>query len=188
MLQGGLPGGGALPGAGVKRIDVDELWRLYRGIRHKSVRWEGLQTYTVPWEDAEFAAWQRGEKSATATIDDEYLVDLRKLIESGRREVRVRGLRRPATEYTRFEFETAYDPQATAGQETYVVDLDRYPEFDGHDDFVVFDHDAVMWYRYDDEFHLLGYDYSDDPVDVQDRAALLDRMLAVAVPFTEVEL
>lgn len=53
---------------------------------------------------------------------------------------------------------------------------------------MVFDYDAVMWYRYDDEFHLLGYDYSDDPADVTDRSALLDRMLAVAVPFTEVVL
>lgn len=172
----------------MRRIDLEELWRLYDSIRDKSVRWEGLQAYSVPWEDEEFGAWCRGDRSKAVMIGDEYLDKLRKLTASGRREVRIRGLRRPATDYTRFEFETAYAPQATVGQETYVVDLDKFPEFDGHDDFAVFDQDAVMWYRYDSEHHLLGYDYSDDPADVTDRSALLDRMLAVAVPFNEVEL
>jgi hypothetical protein len=172
----------------VKRIDVDELWRLYNGVREKSVRWEGLQTYAVPWEDETFAAWRRGELPAPTEARQSQLENLRVRTELGRRVVRVRGLRRPATEYTRFEFETSYQPRGAAGQETVVVDLDEHPEFDGIEDFAVFDHEAVMWYRYDDEFHLLGYDYSDDPADVDDRAALLDRMLAVAVPYTEVVL
>lgn len=172
----------------MKRIDVDELWRLYMGVRERSVRWEGLQTYRVPWEDGEVEAWERGE---TVPLNPEYrrsLSSARQIKESGRSTVRVRGLRRPATDYTRHEFAVAYPENAAAGEETVVVDLDRYPEFDGHDDFVVFDQDAVMWYRYDDEFRLLGYDYSDDPADVKNGAALLDRMLAVAVPFTEVVL
>lgn len=172
----------------MKRIDLKELHRLYDGTREKSVRWEGLQTYAVPWEDEEFAAWRRGEEFTPTTLDDEYLAKIRRHTESGRREVRVRGLRRPATEYTRFEFETGYAPAAAAGQETYVVDLDKHPEFDGIEDFVVFDNDGVMWYRYDDESRLLCYNYSDDPKLVTDQAALLERMLAVAVPFTEVEL
>jgi hypothetical protein len=172
----------------VRRIDADELIRLYDEIRDRSVRWEGLQTYAVPWEDNEFAAWRRGEEPPSRTIDEEYLRNLRNLTQSGRREVRVRGIRRPITEYTRFEFQTGYPRAATAGQETYVVDMDKYPEFRDIDDFVVFDNDGVTWYRYDNECRLLGYDYSDDPTLVADQAALLERILAVAVPFTEVEL
>lgn len=172
----------------MRRIDVDELLRLYDSTRERSVRWEGLQTYLVPWEDEEFAAWRRGEPLPPDEKAEERLANLRKLTESGRREVRVRGVRRPVSEYTRFEFETGYAPRAAAGQETFVVDLDEHPEFDGIEDFVVFDQDAVMWYRYDADCHLFGYDYSDDPEVVADRAALLERMLAVAMPFTEVVL
>ncbi|MBA2324060.1 MAG: hypothetical protein H0V92_08665 [Pseudonocardiales bacterium] len=171
----------------MKRIDVEELRRLYDSAQC-SIRWEGLQTYLVPWEDEDFAAWRRGDPSPPSERTDKYLTSLRERTDSGRRVVRVRGLRRPVTEYTHYEFEHGYAPHATAGQETVIVDLDEYPEFDGHDDFVVFDQDAVMWYRYDAECHLLGYDYSDDPEIVADRTALLEQMLAVAVPFTEVVL
>jgi hypothetical protein len=171
----------------LERIDLTELRRLYDSVQEKSVRWEGRQIYAVPWENEDFATWKRGEPLPANHLQD-YLEYLRERRAAGHRTVRVRGLKRPITDYTRFEFEVAYVPSAEAGQETVVVDMDKYPEFDGHDDFAVFDRDGVMWYRYDDEHHLLGYDYSDDPALVADRAALLDRMLAVAVPFTEVVL
>lgn len=172
----------------MRRIALDELHRLYDGFRERAVRWEGLQTYRVPWEVERIAAWQRGEPDPPSKETDRNQARIRATVESGRSSLRVRGLRRPATEYTRREFEVAYPRNAAAGEPTVVVDLDEHPEFDGNDDFVVFDHDAVMWYRYDSDFHLLGYDYSDDPAEVADRAAVLERMLAVAVPFTEVVL
>lgn len=172
----------------MKRIDLDELYRLYEGIRERSVRWEGLQTYRVPWEKERIAAWERGEPPPPSEELDRSQMVSQRAIESGRLHVRVRGLRRPATDYTRRQFAVAYPENAASGEPTVVVDLDEYPEFNGNEDFVVFDRDAVMWYRYNADFHLLGYDYSDDPAEVADRAALLDRMLAVAVPFTEVVL
>jgi hypothetical protein len=172
----------------MKRIDVDELYRLYNGVRDRAVRWEGLQIYRVPWEEGDVEAWRQGEARSPNEQGKRSLESTRRISESGRSDIRVRGLRRPVTDYTRHEFAVAYPENAEAGEVTVVVDLDKYPEFDSHEDFVVFDRDAVMWYRYDDEFRLLGYDYSDDPADVADRAALLDRMLAVAVPYTEVEL
>ncbi|MBA2308593.1 MAG: hypothetical protein H0W01_04680 [Pseudonocardiales bacterium] len=172
----------------MRRIDVDELYRLYHGAKQGSVRWEGLQIYRVPWEDEGLAAWRRGEPQPPSEESERSLASTRRAAEAGRLHLRVRGLRRPATEYTRHEFEVAYPENAAAGEPTVVVDLDEHPEFDGIEDFVVFDHDSVMWYRYDADCHLLGYDHSDDPALVADRAALLERMLAVAMPFTEVVL
>ncbi|WP_051342088.1 DUF6879 family protein [Pseudonocardia spinosispora] len=172
----------------MKRIDVDELYSLYNGVRDRAVRWEGLQVYRVPWEKERIEAWERGETAPADDRKDRSTRSMRRISESGRRSIRVRGLRRPATDYIRRQFATAYPNNAAAGEDTVVVDLDEHPEFDGVEDFVVFDRKSVMWYRYDDECRLLGYDFSDDAADVADRVALLDRMLVAAVPYTEVVL
>jgi hypothetical protein len=66
--------------------------------------------------------------------------------------------------------------------------LDRalHPEFDHvRDDFVVFDEDAVLWYRYTDEDVLTGYDYTEEPKVVRDCVALAEEVRAAAVPYRE---
>ena len=154
---------------------------LYLGIRQQAVRWEGIQTYRVPWEDDQIAAWRRGDPVPPNADVEASLETIRQITESGRRIVRVRGIRKPMSDYARYEVEAAYPPNAAAGEDIYVVDLDEHVEFDAVGDFVIFDNDAVVRYQYDPEGRLLGYDFTDQPGDLDECRAIREGLLAAAV-------
>lgn len=162
-----------------------DILTLYLGIRRQAVRWEGLQTYRVPWEDDQVAAGRRGDPLPPNARVEASLETIRQITTSGRRIVRVRGIHQPVSDYTRYEIEAAYPPNAAAGEEIHVVDLDEHPGFDGVGDFVVFDDDGVVRYLYDAEGRLLGYDFTDRPGDLTECRAILQRLLAAAVPLGE---
>jgi hypothetical protein len=159
-----------------------DILGCYLGISTQAVRWEGLQDYRVSWEDDQIIAWRHGLPPPPNAEVEGSLATIRQITESGRRIARLRGVRRPASEYTRYEFEVAYPANSVAGEEIYVVDLDVYREFDDVDDFVIFDDDAVLRYRYTFDGRLLAYDLSDDPTDVAAYGALRDRLYSAAVP------
>ena len=162
-----------------------DILSLYLGIRSRAVRWEGLQTYRVPWEDDQVAAWRRGDPLPPNARLEASLETIRQITESGRRIVRVRGIHQSVSEYTRYEIEAAYPPNAAAGEEIHVVDLDEHGEFDAVGDFVIFDDDGVVRYLYDAEGHLLGYEFTDRPGDLTECRAIRQRLLAVAVPLRQ---
>jgi hypothetical protein len=164
--------------------DIDIL-SLYRGIRRQAVRWEGLQIYRVPWEDDQIAAWRRGDPPPPNAEVEASLETIRQIAESGRRIVRVRGIHQPVSEYAWYEIEVAYPPNAAAGEEIYVIDLDEHREFDAVKDFVIFDDDAVLRYLYDSGGHLLSYDFTDQPGDLTEYRAIRERLLAAAVPLSQ---
>jgi hypothetical protein len=166
----------------VSKLDI---LGLYLGIRSQAVRWEGLQLYRVPWEDDQIAAWKRAAPLPRSAEVEASLETIQRIAESGRRIVRVRGVRQPLSEYTRYEFEAAYPCNAAAGEQISVVDLDEHPEFDAVSDFVIFDDDAVVRYRYDEAGHLLAYDFTDLPQDLTECRDVRQRLLAAAVPLGE---
>jgi hypothetical protein len=162
-----------------------DILGLYLGIRERAVRWEGLETYRVPWEDDQLDAWRRGDPPPLNPAVEASLDTIRRITGSGRRLVRLRGMRRPASEYTRYELEVAYPPNVAAGEEIYVVNLDEHPDLDGIEDFVVFDADAVVRYRYDAAGHLLRYELTDRPAEVAEYAAVAERLFSLAVPLAQ---
>ncbi|HEY8200496.1 MAG TPA: hypothetical protein VII47_04000 [Actinomycetota bacterium] len=162
-----------------------DILSLYLDTRGQAARWEGLQTYRVPWEDDQIAAWRRGDPLPPNTDIEASLETIRQITESGRRIVRVRGIRQPMSEYTQYEIEAAYPPNVAAGEEIHVVDLDEHSEFEAVGDFVIFDDDGVVQYLYDSEGHLLGYNLTDQPGDLTEYRAIRERLLAAAVPLGE---
>lgn len=162
-----------------------DILGLYLGIRWQAVRWEGLQLYRVPWEDDQIAAWKRAAPPPRSREIEASLETIQRIAGSGRRIVRVRGVRQPLSEYTRYEFEVAYPTNAAAGEQISVVDLDEHPEFDAVCDFVIFDDDDVVRYRYDEAGHLSGYDFTDLPQDLTECRDVRQRLLAAAVPLSE---
>lgn len=165
-------------------IDVDRLRGLYAGVQRRSLRLETRQAYVVPWEDEGFAAWLRGDPEPPSASFERHLARCREVRESGRRMVRVRFVELPMTDYSRYEFETGYSRSTKAGEEILVIDRGRHPELDHvRDDFVVFDDNALMYYRYSDDDQLIGYDYNDDPAVVARHLDLAEEVLAVASPF-----
>ncbi|HEU0088805.1 MAG TPA: hypothetical protein VFQ77_14360, partial [Pseudonocardiaceae bacterium] len=138
------------------------------------------------WEEAGLAAWRRGDPEPVTPQMERTIETLRLVNESGRRIGRVRFVELPLTEYSQHEFEVAYPRNTAAGEEIHVLDRALHPEFDHvRDDFVVFDEDAVLWYRYTDEDVLTGYDYTEEPKVVRDCVALAEEVRAAAVPYRE---
>jgi|SRR5207253_450456 len=162
-----------------------DILGLYLGIRRQAVRWEGLQSYRVPWEDDQIAAWKRGDPLPPNPEVEASLKTIGQITESGRRIVRIRGVHRPLSGYTRYEIEAAYPTNARGGEQIYVVDLDEHPEFDAVGDFVIFDDDAMVRYVYDPAGCLSGYDFTDLPEDLTEGRDVRQRLLAAAVPLGE---
>ena len=66
-----------------------------------------------------------------------------------------------------------------------VGDGTEHPEFGAVSDFVIFDDDAVVRYRYDEAGHLVAYDFTDLPQDLTECRDVRHRLLAAAVPLGE---
>lgn len=163
-----------------------DILALYRGITQRALRLETRRRYAVSWEDEQLAAWRRSDPTPSNPRIDASDTTIREIAESGRHVARVRLVEVPLTEYERYEFEVGYPDNSAAGEEIHVVDRTVHPELDHvGDDFVVFDEIAVVWYRYDSEDHLTGYEYADEPEVVEDCLALAEQSLAAAVPYTE---
>lgn len=163
-----------------------DILALYRGIAQRALRLETRRRYAVSWEDQQLAAWRRGDPAPSNSRIDASDTTIREVTESGRRIARVRFVEVPLTEYERYEFEVGYPDNSAAGEEIHVVDRAVHPELDHVcDDFVLFDEAAVVWYRYDSDDHLTGYEYTDELEAVHDCLALADQALAAAVPYPE---
>ena len=170
----------------MRPVGVAELKAFYTGVTARSLRLETRQTYAVPWEVEGLEAWRQGEPEPPSEQMEQHLAGAKAIAESGRREIRVRFLELPMTEYTRHEFEVAYPGNTAAGEEIYVLDRALHPEFDrDRDDYVVFDDRAVLWYRYTPDDVLTGYEYSEESEMVQHHLARAEAALAVAVPFVD---
>ncbi|MGI5127104.1 DUF6879 family protein [Pseudonocardia sp. CA-107938] len=170
-------------------IDLARLNQLYDGISRRSLRMETRQTYAVPWEDEDMAAWRNGEPEPPhGESYREHLESVRQRVASGRRPQRVRFVELPMTEYTAQEFAWGYPNNTAAGEEINVIDRAEHPEFDSYvEDFVVFDDAGVMYYRYADDDRLLGYEFSDDPAVVAEHVRLAEAAWAASIPFAEWE-
>jgi hypothetical protein len=170
-------------------IDVDRLDELYDGVSRRSLRMETRQTYAVPWEDADMAAWCNGDPEPEFSESyKEHLAHCRARTDAGLHVQRVRFVERPMTDYSAMEFAWGYPHNTAAGEEINVIDRAEHPEFDSYvEDFVVFDDDGVMYYRYADDDTLLGYEFSDDPAVVADHVRLAEAAWVASVPFAEWE-
>jgi hypothetical protein len=170
-------------------IGLDRLKELYAGVANRSLRMETRQTYAVPWEDERRAAWRNGEPDPPHNEEaGSHLDGCRRIRESGRHKMRVRFVELPMNEYSAREFAWAYPANTAAGEEINIVDRAEHPEFDDYvEDFVVFDDAGVMYYRYDDDHRLLGYEFSDDPAVVAQHVRLAETAWAASIPFAEWE-
>lgn len=161
---------------------VDVL-ALHRQIERDAFRLETLQTYDVSFEAEQVAAFRRGAPlpdTPALTRSRRIVADL---TQAGRRLWRVHLVDLPLSEYLRYEF-TAYETNIAAGEEVFIADRAAHPDLaDLHDDFVLLDDAAIVWYRYTEEGRLIGYEYDDAPATVARCRAARDLAVRWAVPF-----
>lgn len=134
-------------------VDLDDV----AAIAEQSIdrfRLEGLPTYLVPEEAAEFAAWKRGSRVLSTPETNPWLANIRDTTAAGAKWSRVRIVDYPLSEYSEYELH-GYQANAAAGETIYIADRAWSPTLDDLcEDFWMFDH-TVIRMIYDEEGHFL---------------------------------
>jgi hypothetical protein len=127
-----------------------EEWAAkFRDFKHEAWRLETLPQYLVPQESDEFARFRAGEIFPEIQEDD-WTAQIRRHREHGRTMGRVHVLRRPLSDYLRFEFSRYYRHSAQAGEDIRILDVtDQNNPIEGMQDFWMFDRSTVVLMNYE---------------------------------------
>ncbi|MBW1602721.1 hypothetical protein JJV70_11490 [Streptomyces sp. JJ66] len=103
-------------------LDGDD-WRAYfDAFEREAWRFEAQPTYTMPKERANFARFLRGE-AKPPDHNARWHERVRQYMASGRRVRRVRIVRRPLTDYQRYQFSWGIPGNIEAGEDIRVLDV-----------------------------------------------------------------
>jgi hypothetical protein len=165
------------------RLESDSWRRFLDSYERTAFRLETLPSYGVPEEDAELAAFL-----STGTLDipddDQWLVRVREFRATGRWVGRVHVVRRPLTDYLRYEF-AVYAHTVRAGEDVRILDVTDDPEPGlPQQDFWLLDDTRIVLMIYDGDGRRIGRELLDD-VDPAPYVRWKRRAWERAVPFTE---
>ncbi|WP_239028279.1 DUF6879 family protein [Pseudonocardia acidicola] len=123
-------------------------------------RLEVLQQYEVASDGNDFGRYLRGEPAPTLERKGPWLQRLRNERARGLYRHRVRIVTAPVTDYTRFECEWGYAPNAEAGEDIRILDLAErdWPELAPgvHQDFWLLDNEHALSMHYGPTGEFLG--------------------------------
>jgi Family of unknown function (DUF6879) len=143
------------------RLD-GERWRaFFDAFQRTAFRLETHPGYDVASEREEYEQFL-----ATGSLhipgDDQWLARVRQFRATGRRVGRVHVLRRPLTDYLRYEF-AVYQHSAAAGEDIRILDITSQPNPGLPDqDFWLFDDASVVLMDYDEHGTQLGRELLED--------------------------
>ncbi|MBF9069848.1 DUF6879 family protein [Streptacidiphilus fuscans] len=126
-----------------------EEWAAkFRDFKREAWRLETLPQYIVPQEADELAQFRAGARFLEVREDD-WTAQIRRHKAEGRAMGRVHVLRRPLSDYLRFEFARYYRHSAQAGEDIRILDVtDRENPLEGFQDFWMFDRSTVVLMNY----------------------------------------
>ncbi|WFB07843.1 hypothetical protein LRS74_12900 [Streptomyces sp. LX-29] len=129
----------------------DRWQAMFRDFRSEAWRLETLPVYRVPQEADEFARFLAGEPLVVPESDD-WTKLVRRHRRNGGTVGRVHVLRRPLSDYLRFEFARYYAPQVRVGEDIRILDVtDRGNPLADVQDFWMFDRRTVVLMNYDSD-------------------------------------
>ncbi len=165
-------------------MEGDAWSRYFRDFRSSAFRLELHPVYTMPGEADELRRFLAGEKPPT---DYRYgWLDTVAAAEAvGKSMRRVRVVRRPLTDYIRYEFEWGFVYNVAAGEDIRVMDLTDHagPELPDHD-FWLFDDSTVVRLLYRLDGTQIGRELVEDP-DLEAYLRYRDAAWEEAVPFPD---
>lgn len=138
---------------------------LTAGATRSVFRLETLQRYTVPGEVDGLRTFIETGKLPPPEPSP-WLERIRTSTAAGCRWRRVHVVRRPPTDYIRFEL-LAYQESVEAGYETLIADSEHPELAELAQDFYLLDDEVAVLMRYDDEGRPLGARRTSDPATVQ---------------------
>lgn len=151
----------------------------------EAFRLETLDNYNIPRSQGAFAAFLAGEEQPAEYRNAEWLDTIRNATSSGKRMYRVHILRRPLTDYLRYELGWGYHRNMQAGEEFSILDITERPNpIPEAPDFWLFDSETVASMNYDSEGRFLGSDYLEADR-IPEFTGYRDQALEFAVPFTD---
>lgn len=137
------------------RLEGDDWRTFFDAHRREAFRLETRQSYGVASEREEYERFlATGELHIPDT--DQWLTRLRHFRHTGRWVGRVHVLRRPLTDYLRYEF-AVYRFTTAAGEDVRIFDATDVPDPGlPQQDFWLFDETAVVLMEYDEDGNQLG--------------------------------
>ncbi|MEV3854348.1 DUF6879 family protein [Streptomyces sp. NPDC050095] len=103
-------------------LDGEEWRRYFDAFEREAWRFEAQPTYTMPREQENVACFLRGEEKPL-DHNARWHERVRAYIESGKRIGRVRIVRRPLTDYQRYQFAWGIPGNIAAGEDIRVLDV-----------------------------------------------------------------
>lgn len=161
-----------------------EAWRpFFDSFAYEAFRLETLPSYGVAGEDEELQIFlSTGE--LVIPDDDPWLTRVRQFRATGRWVGRVHVLRRPLTDYLRYEF-AVYAHTVRHGEDVRILDLADHPDVEmPTQDFWLFDDARVVRMDYDADGRQLGRELLEG-VDPAPYVGWKQRVLELAEPFGE---
>jgi hypothetical protein len=166
------------------RLEGEAWSRYFRDFASSAFRLELHQIYTMPGEADELSRFRAGE---TPPADYHYgwLDRMAEARRAGKTVRRVRVVRRPLTDYIRYEFAWGFVYNVEAGEDIRVLDLTDQPgpELPDHD-FWLFDDTTVVKLLYRPDGTQIGRELLQDP-DLDAYLAWCDAAWRAAIPFRD---
>ncbi|QDO20059.1 hypothetical protein FNV65_20565 [Streptomyces sp. S1A1-8] len=166
-------------------ISPTDFGKLFAEFQREAFRLETLSVYTIPDEQETFSAFKAGEPQPDKHKTAPWVSTIRKNVESGKRMYRVHVVRRPLTDYLRYEMAWGYVRNAAAGEEFFILDVtDRPNPLEGIPDFWAFDESAIVTMEYNGKGEFLGAQQESED-EAGKWLSIRDSALAEAVPFAD---
>ncbi|MFD5000969.1 DUF6879 family protein [Streptomyces buecherae] len=163
-------------------LDGDAWQAYFRDFQRSAWRFEVQPRYTMPAEAESLARFLRGEPKPE-NHNAAWHVTVGRAREAGKTIGRVRVVRRPLTDYQRYQFAWGIPGNIKAGEDIRVLDLTdsdiRLPE----QDFWLFDESIVVHLNYRPDGTQINRELIEDP-DLSTYLAWRDRARESAVPFS----
>lgn len=166
------------------RLEGEAWSRYFRDFASSAFRLELHPIYTMPGEADELRRFRAGEQPP-ADYHYGWLDRMAEARRAGKTVRRVRVVRRPLTDYIRYEFRWGFVYNVEAGEDIRVLDLTDQsgPELPDHD-FWLFDDTTVVKLLYRPDGTQIGRELLTDP-DLHAYLGWRDAAWQAAVPFRD---
>jgi hypothetical protein len=143
-------------------LKPEDLGRLFASFQRSAFRLETLPAYSIDSEAESFRLWREGGPEPVWREERPWLTTIRAAVARGATMERVRVVRRPLSDYIRFELDWGYPANVEAGEDIRILELapaDALPWIPdpalGYD-FWVFDAVTVVRMEYDGAGRFIG--------------------------------
>lgn len=163
-------------------VSTAEVDALFTGFEATAFRMETHQTYSMPDEQSELEHFLQGDPLPDG-FNAEWHAEIRGNRAAGKTMTRLKVVRPPLTDYTRFLLAWAVPTNVAAGEDYRIITGDDADELDiPEQDYWLFDDTTVLLLNFNPDGTMRGRELA-EPSDLEKYLRWRDLALARAVPF-----